>query len=678
MGGSAQPTGCATTGHHFTGIHRAVWIVGLILVAALLPSAPASAHATLLFTSPAVDGAVPDSPPVVQLVFDQSVVASESFLTLKSTNGDRARLGEVEQGEDSSVLRAQVLEQLPSGEYRVEWQVIAQDGDSMLGDFRFVVGSGPVLTSAGGEVTIRGAWSRGLLRWVLFAGLATALGGLVRARLVHRAAGGREAGTPAPWLRFGVGIGLVAAVGLGALVAGAGSFVDGLDPGSLARLLDSTPGRVALVEVGSWAIALAALAVRRRPVAGLALLAVPVAEGFRAHPQVQAEGLGVAVIAVHLTAVAIWVGALLHVIRAGIVLRRNGLNATPVVRSYARMAMALFLVVFASGTLAALAVIPRDDWTGALIDTSYGRWLLVKLGFVVLVVVLAATARRRLARRSHMPQPSLATRFELGSIAGVLAISSALTVLAPPVSANIPLSFPPPDVGPAIGLGTRAGYVGIAVSASQGQIVVKLSTPKTSRSQNRSQDEINLSGNIASNGGRQDLELRRCGLGCFVAPMSWAKGDSVVTLRIDDQRWGGGRAAVKVAWPPQAEGKRLRVAVDKMRKVEHFTLQEQVTSDTATGLGPRMRFRLTGQEYLDAGPFSSGQAVTVTRYQQHRNGEVTLALAYPAEKVFVLLTIDRQSRITREILTSAEHVVTRTLVYDEPESHEGHHHHDGE
>jgi copper transport protein len=134
---------------------------------------------------------------------------------------------------------------------------------------------------------------------------------------------------------------------------------------------------------------------------------------------------------------------------------------------------------------------------------------------------------------------------------------------------------------------------------------------------------------------------------------------------------------VKVAWPPRPEGHRLAAAVAEMRKVEHFTLHEQVTSDTATGLGPRMRIRLTGEEYLAAGPFGSGRAATVTRYQVHRGGEVTLALGYPAESVYVLLTVDRQNRIVREVLTSGEHLVTRTLVYDEPHSREGHQHESG-
>jgi hypothetical protein len=67
----------------------------------------------------------------------------------------------------------------------------------------------------------------------------------------------------------------------------------------------------------------------------------------------------------------------------------------------------------------------------------------------------------------------------------------------------------------------------------------------------------------------------------------------------------------------------------------------------------------------------------VTRYQVHRGGGVTIALGYPSEGVYVLLTVDRHNRIVREVLTSGEHLVTRTLVYDKPDSHEGHHHESG-
>lgn len=650
-------------------------LVMIMALFAVVPWSPASAHATLLFTSPAVDGAVPDSPPVVQLVFDQAVVAGQTSISVESADGKAARLGPMETGEDSSVVRARILEDLPAGQYHVEWHVVARDGDSMVGDFGFVVGSGSVLRPGVGETSTQGAWSMGVLRWLLVVGFAVALGGLVGGRLARRAA--PQTDGPAPWVKLGTGIALASAVGLAVLVAGAGSLTRALDGSRVSGLVDSAPGLAALGEVVALGIALAAFVVGLPRLAAVALLGVPLAEGFRAHPGVEVGVWGAALIAVHLTAVAVWAGALVHVIRAGIALRRVGGKATPVVAAYARMALGLFLLVFVSGTVSALIVLPLDDLRRALLDTSYGRWLLIKLGFVAVVVALAWWARRRLRRSPTAAQPALSARLELGAIAGVLAISSALTVLAPPVSANIPLAFPPPDVGPAIGLGARAGFLGVAVSASQGQVVVKLTAPNTADTRDRDQVAIDLTGNLASAGSRAyGLEFRRCGLGCFVAPAPWVRGDNVVTLRVDDEDWGGGRAAVSVAWPPRPEEERLRVAVDQMREVEHFTLHEQVTSDTEAGLGPHTRFRLTGEEYLAAGPFSSGRAVSVTRYKVDSGGAVTLALAYPAEKVFVLLTIDRQNRIVREVLASGEHLVTRTLVYDEPRSHAGHRHGD--
>lgn len=178
-------------------------LAGAVVVAVLMPSGPASAHATLLFTSPAVDGARPDSPSVVQLVFGQPVVAAQTSLSVESADGEKARLGAVETGDDSSVVWAGILEMLSAGEYHVTWQVVARDGDAMTGDFRFVVGSGPVHASGTGGAAVQGAWSLALLRWMLFAGSAISLGGLVGASLMRRASHVLQADSPPPWLRAG-------------------------------------------------------------------------------------------------------------------------------------------------------------------------------------------------------------------------------------------------------------------------------------------------------------------------------------------------------------------------------------------------------------------------------------------------------------------------------------------
>lgn len=101
-------------------------------------------------------------------------------------------------------------------------------------------------------------------------------------------------------------------------------------PARIRELVDSTPGLVALSEVVALATALVGSAVGRRWILGGALLLVPVAEGFRAHPGAQAGAWGIVLVAVHLTAAAVWIGALLHVIRAAIALRRAGASAIPV------------------------------------------------------------------------------------------------------------------------------------------------------------------------------------------------------------------------------------------------------------------------------------------------------------------------------------------------------------
>lgn len=64
-------------------------------------------------------------------------------------------------------------------------------------------------------------------------------------------------------------------------------------------------------------------------------------------------------------------------------------------------------------------------------------------------------------------------------------------------------------------------------------------------------------------------------------------------------------------------------------------------------------------------PFGSGVAPVATRMA--RNGaESALALAYPAEGVYIVLTVDRTGRIIREQLAAPKHLVSRTFVYPDP------------
>jgi copper transport protein len=657
-------------------------VLGLVamILAALLPAAPASAHATLLFTTPVVDGAVPDSPAVVQLVFDQAVTLPDDALSVSGTDGHEVKLGSIGIGEQPQVVEATVAQHLVPGEYVVKWQVVARDGDPMLGEFHFAVGSSHGLLTGGSSAKTAGLVPIALFRWLLFAGLAISLGGFIGQLLTRRRGAEIEADLPTPWLMAGAVAGLLGAAGLALLVAGSGSLSAGVNEFGCAKLATSRPGAVALAEVGAFAAAFVLFLARRQWLGVGCLGVVAIAEGLRAHPDAAAGSVGALVTIAHVLAAAVWLGALLHVVRVGLARRRSGVPNAGLVAAYARMALVLVLALLATGVIAALLLIPVGDLRPVLTRTGYGRWLLVKFGFVALALGLAVWARRFLRRRTDLAQPSVATRYEVVTLVAVVGISSVLTAVTPPVRSDIPLPFPPPAAGPVVALGTRAGFIGIGVSASQGQILVRLTVPTDAHSDTRIQSSMDLAGNVSTAGDSTKLEFRRCGLGCFVAPVDWQEGSSTVTLRADDDSYPDGKAAVRVVWPAKPAEARLRAVVAAMRNVGHFTVNEQVTSNTGTGLGDMTELPMTGRKYLQVGPYGSGAASTVTLYGKEANGDVTLALGYPADQVFVLLTVTPDNRIVREVLASGGHLITRSLVYEEPEADHGHnhHHHNGE
>jgi copper transport protein len=654
-------------------LRRAAVIAGLVAVLQLLGPIPtASAHATLLFTTPAMDGAVPSTPQQIQLVFDQPVRPLGSSLQLTGDGRGPVPLGEPVSGNNGQTVTARVLTTLPTGQYLVRWQFAAQDGDIMTGQYRFAIGSTAGLALGGGQTpATKGVVATTALRWLLFLGLALSLGGAVGSWLVRRGAPeATEIATPRPWLVPGALIGASATFGTAVLYAGAGSLARGLTQLDLQALAAGTPGRVAAAELAGFGLAAVAFRLRRVRVGGLLLLLVPVAEGLRAHPQAAAAGWGAALTAVHLAAAAIWVGALIHVLHACLVWRRQKVSGAAAAGSYARLALWLFLTVVATGSVAGLLLVPPDRVLATLSNTSYGQWLVAKLALVSLIAGLALVARHHLNRQPDRPQPSVAARYEVLALIVVLAISGLLTALAPPVRSDAPLPFSPPAVGPIVAVGGRAGWVGIGATASAGQVVVRLTTPQLSSTEKPSHS-YQLVGNLSHPDQTEPVKLRfrRCGTECFVAPVEWPDGISTLTVKASADAWPGGTTALTIAWPPTAAPAQLKSTVQTMRRVPAFTLHEQVTSDTNQGLGTVTRLALTGPRFLSTEPYGSGIAPTVTVLTKNRE-ETRLALAYPGEGIYALLTVDATGRIRRETLAAPNHLISRTFVYPEPHDHE--------
>ena len=634
----------------------------LLVVAAmalvLVPATPASAHASLLTTTPSAGYSVSSSPPALTLVFDQPVSVRGAPLRVEGAGG-AVELGTARLSNGDRWLSAAVARPLARGQYTVTWQVVAEDGDVVGGSYSFAVGSAAVSSSQATQT--RGLAAAAVLRWVLFAALSISLGGLagqwVAARVIRKAAavGSQLAPVRAP-VATASAVGAVAAVGLSAHVLGGGDVVAGLTHPSVHALLAGSAGRVSAAEVVAFALA-AALATRRRlhAAAALPLLAVVVAEGRRSHLDEIGGGAGFALLVVHLAAAAVWVGALWHVVTVAWRWRAHRAAAHRVLAEYGRLALALLLVVTVTGTVSAIVALPRAS---ALVTSGYGRLLVGKIVLVLAVAGCAAAARWRVRVTSPLradaardPAPGRAARAERLLLGGVLAVTAVLVSVAVPGAAQT-VALPPPPTGPVVRLATLDGEVTVDVTASDGRLEVRTSVPTPAG------DGADERTDVSAQLGGRPVALRRCGPSCFVGPVQWTRGTNALTVAASSRTWAGGSAAFRVPWPPVDDSRALAQVIAAMRAVPKVIIHESVTSNTSGSAPIVDTHALTGPDFVSVEPYSSAGPLPVTVIDS-----TEIAFAMLDQGYYFRLDVGRDRRITGEIITTPEHLYTRTFDY---------------
>jgi len=644
----------------------------------MLPTPAASAHATLLGTTPPAGYAVPTSPPQLTLDFDEPVSIDAAAMTLANSAGATQPLGNPALVLDGRRVSAAVPEHLALGGYQVRWQVTAQDGDPVSGSFGFAVGAGsvvPASATGGAEVDPPQVI---VLRWLLFGGFALAVGGAVGAWLTGRVV--REAhsrGTaldaPEPLLRSGSALGLIAGVGLAAQSVGWRVW----------RLPDATSGRLIMVETVAFGVSLALayavraprLAVLRHAAGGQVLavgvaqplIAVAVAEGLRAHPHAHNPILGFLVTVVHLLAVAVWLGALAHVVRVARRWRGDAGWARLLGHDYARLAVILLVVVLGSGTVEAILLLPSF---AALVDTTYGVVLLAKVGVVAVVITLAVLGRRRLRRK---PQATAggpfgrAARAEIAGLIGVLAVTALLVSVAPPGPTTTALAAPPTPTGLVVPAGTLAGEITVLAQASTGEFVAHLSTPASDTGDTGGGEQsgfhvaaaLTLAGDTT-----RPLALAGCGQGCYTASVNWRTGTNGVSLTIASAPWHGGIAHLNIPWPPRSDPTLLPAVLAAMRAVPHVAVREATTSDYSGNPGTEQPLPSSGAQFVDAEPYATGGgSPVVLRTLGENNAETEIGLAFPDDQVVHLFVSTSDHRILREERVTPNHLITATFVY---------------
>ncbi len=399
----------------------------------VLSAAPAEAHAIVRATEPRIDAVVPQPPTEVVMEFNEPVEISFGSIRVFGTDGGRVDAGETEYVTGSPDAVQVPLEQnLPNGTYTVAWRIVSADGHPIGEAFVFHIGEpgqnprGLVDQVLGGQGRA-GPLESGLAavgRWLHLASLLVLAGASLFLILVwSRILAPDETvqrGFADRWRRIVVISWIVALVTTVALYVLQGSLaadlplVDALSPDVLTEVAETRFGIVSLIAVGLllacaaiWPAVRGSLVTRRsvgaaaatvRPTTSvvavgavlvIALLATP---GLSGHAgTTEPVSLNVAADVLHMVAAAMWMGGLLLLLAGAFPATRDlpeearARTLAPVVARFSDLAVIAVAALVGSGLLRAWTEVRA--WR-ALVDSSYGIALLVKLGAFLPILAL--------------------------------------------------------------------------------------------------------------------------------------------------------------------------------------------------------------------------------------------------------------------------------------------------
>jgi copper transport protein len=360
-------------------------VAAFMLIAMLVLPDRAYAHAALAATDPADGAVLARSPARFSLTFSEPV--SPLVLTLVRPDGSQLALTSFRLNDQT--IEIDNPETLKSGTHALSWRVVSLDGHPVGGSALFSIGAPSAAPIAGKAVdwTLRMAiWAA---RLFLYAGLFLGVGGaFALAWLAERQCRGRRLVTAA--LLVGLvaapmSLGLQGLDGLGAPLAWFAS------PTAWKTALETSFVWTVLIGLIAFGLALLSLAGPsglRKPSAGAALLGVGAALAASGHASAaEPQWLTRPLVFAHGVAIAFWAGALAPL---GLALRRQPAEAKVFLRRFSRAILPVIVLLAASGIVLAIIQVERP---AALIDTSYGRLLLLKLALLLFLFTLAAVNR---------------------------------------------------------------------------------------------------------------------------------------------------------------------------------------------------------------------------------------------------------------------------------------------
>ncbi len=417
----------STRSRHLSAALRALALVALacgVLLAA--PRDRVFAHATLIASDPAEESVAPLPPSRITLSFAEPVESRLSSIRVTTTEGRRVDRDDLTV-QDSGRRAVVSLMPLERGTYIVDWKNVSTiDGHPLSGRFAFHVGerSSSALVSKGASTFPSPLEPPA--RFLLDAGLLVLAGTLgVLASVVRPARGGA---------RPEAALYRLALTAAGVVVAGAALQLAAQTSATGAALVDVLSGRWGMAYiVRVVAVVLAGgLVLLRRPRLALAPAAIALATLAATSHGAAVRGLATPAViadALHIAAVALWVGGLPGVLVVLWTQRGERAEVTAALRRFSTTALIAAGVAGLTGTyLAWLHVLRLSAF-----DTTYGRAVLAKVALFLGLVVLGAVSRRwslpalaRGGRHRFRLTLGIEVAFGIGLVAAVAVMTSTL------------------------------------------------------------------------------------------------------------------------------------------------------------------------------------------------------------------------------------------------------------
>jgi copper transport protein len=420
----------------------------------------AYAHAEFVASDPAPDSVLDDSPDAIVLTFSERVDAPDDAIRLLDAAGQVVDTSTPRRGPGDDTISIGIVGDL-DGSYVVSWRAVSADSHPISGAFTFAVGARSELApgliddtaSSAGDTAVPNFWLA-LSRMVSFGSIAMLVGGFV---VLARCDASLLPTSRA--VRMLAGSAVTGAVATASMIASQASII-GRGPLHLAAwsaVAESLAGRWWFIRLGLL-IVIGALAVMFRPIldrrttqyaaAALALLLLAVVAAGGHATTGRFTTMAFVATVVHLGAMAVWVGGLAAIVIVA------GSRVANLLTRFSPLAFGSVVLLALTGTFNGWRQIGN---VSGLLDSSYGRWLIVKVGFVIAVVVVAYVSRRALAAVPEYGAPGGGTsggdaseggalrrtvRIELAGMVAILAATSGLVNAPPAISADISQPIP--------------------------------------------------------------------------------------------------------------------------------------------------------------------------------------------------------------------------------------------